>query len=278
MWFAMRRAYIQRWLGKGPIETQEHLDSLYFDFLTLNDAFNSQAQKTQVTVPTYDTNYNRKQGKTTTRSTSPITAKLMKHPSLDTNEASRTHVDHLTSTVPSSAVASNQNILGRSKDNCTKSDKMRSKKKSTEAKSRKISWGVYCSGGKASDPVATMSQSNLTLANRVSTKAALKNQDTKTSIKMPENKASLAEISQILLRPNTKSDNCSNTSDAAMSNTSRGTPRECNAGIKSENQLSKQKHNDTTDYVDAIMNYQFYPPAPRDLSDIAELSLTQCWV
>ena len=52
MWFATRRAHIQRWLRKDSSEIRDHLDSIYFDFLTLNDAFHSQdEQKTQTTVP-----------------------------------------------------------------------------------------------------------------------------------------------------------------------------------------------------------------------------------
>ena len=53
MWFATRRAHIQRWLHKDPSEIQDHLDSIYFDFLTLSDAaFHSQdEQRAHTTVP-----------------------------------------------------------------------------------------------------------------------------------------------------------------------------------------------------------------------------------
>ena len=50
MWFATRRAHIQRWLHKDPSEIQDHLDAIYFDFLTLSDAFHSQNDQ-RTTVP-----------------------------------------------------------------------------------------------------------------------------------------------------------------------------------------------------------------------------------
>ena len=313
MWFATRRAHIQRWLRKDSSEIRDHLDSIYFDFLTLNDAFHSQdEQKTQTIVPQevvpYFTSSNTPPQVGTTFVDS-LTSEMTESVAASREQ----NINHNNTTLSSTAVRPKQSssnfvgeMWGQQKDISHKLETMHAvsqpQEKVTLAKHRKISWGVYPPARKVAERsliVQETARTPVATPNKAPPIKAPANRGNKASRNSKDKSPSLADISKILLRPKGRavierklsdSTETSHTGPVplnhatSMSRVSRDKSTSFTGFSKSvirpnEGRGSlEKKANDTTNYVEAIMNYQFYPPVPRNLSDFAEWSYNENWV
>ena len=176
--------------------------------------------------------------------------------------------------------------------------------KVTLVKHRKISWGVYPPARKVAEPSMTVQEAARTAAapsNKAPPAKAPANQGNKAFRNSKDKSPSLADISKTLLRPKggaviekklSDSTETSHTTPApsnhatSISRVSGDKPKSTKFTGFSKTLMKpdegrgslKKKAIDTTDYVAAIMNYRFYPPVPRNLSDFAEWSFNENWV
>ena len=306
MWFAARRVHIQRWLRKDPSEIRDHLDSIFFDFLTLNDAFHSQdEQRAHITVPQgaapyFTTSTTLLQGGTTLGDpfTSETTARITawrqqnKKQNYLIRSSAAVRAKHSSSNFAGEVRGQQKNISHRLG---TTQNVSQSQGNVTLVKHRKISWGVYPPAHKVVDPSMTVQETARTPA-RTSSKTpfakASANRAHKASRNSKDKSTTLADISKILLRPKggavieNKSSGNTGTSHTASNRATRATvsidkpssPTGFSKALMSPNEgrdSLKKKANDTSDYVAAIMNYRVYPPAPRNASDFAQWSLSE---
>ena len=179
MWFATRRAHIQRWLRKDSSEIRDHLDSIYFDFLTLNDAFHSQdEQKTQTTVHQEVVPYLTSSKYPTAGWHATFVDSLTSDMTESVAASRKQNIKHNNLILSSTAVRPKQSsssfvreVWGKQKDISHKLETMHAvsqpQEKVTLVKHRKISWGVYPPARKMAEPSMTVQETASTRGGNV---------------------------------------------------------------------------------------------------------------
>ena len=201
--------------AKIPSEIRDHLDSIYFDFLTLNDSFHSQdEQKTQTTVPQevvpYFTSSNTPPQVGTTFVDS-LTSEMTESVAASRKQ----NIKHNNLILSSTAVRPKQSssnfvgeVWGKQKDISHKLETMHAvsqpQEKVTLVKHRKISWGVYPPARKVAERsmiVQETARTPVATSNKALPTKAPANRGNKASRNSKDKSPSLADISKILLRP-----------------------------------------------------------------------------